>query len=124
MKVKECNINDEFVPVSPDENAFDIAEKISGFKFAIVTDKKKPVGIITPRDLVDRVLTKKKDPEKTLAKDIMTSPVMTASLDDDVKDVSKIMLKNNYLSIPLVDKNEELKGIITLYDVLAKLKKG
>lgn len=124
MKIRDCEISDEFVSVPLTDNVLDVAKKISGFKFAIVIEDKKPVGMITPRDLIDRVLVEKKDPEKTIAKDIMTSPVTTARMDDDVNDVSKIMLENNYLSVPIVDDNGKLKGLVTLYDVLAKLKRS
>ena len=44
----------------------------------VVTSKEeKPVGIITERDLVTRVLAKNCDPKNFLAKEVMSSPLIT-----------------------------------------------
>ncbi len=123
MQVKDCNINDSFSTVLKTDNVFDIAEKFEGVKSIIVLEKKKPVGIITAMDLVRRVLMKRKDPKKTTASDIMTSPIEMIKLDDDLKLASEIMTKNNYLTLPVIDDNERFVGVITIYDIATKVRK-
>lgn len=122
MKVKDCKISD-YVTASKDDNIYDVTKKLGYNKSIIVLDKKKPVGIITSRDLVRRVLMARKDPKTTLAKDIMTKPVVTAKLDDDLKRTSEIMLNKDFLTMPVVDKKGLFSGVITVYDVISALKR-
>ena len=41
----------------------------------IVVEDDRPVGFITEKDLLDRVVKAKKDPEKTYAKEVMSTRV-------------------------------------------------
>ena len=117
MRVKDCNIDDSFSTVLKTDSAFDVAEKFGDVKSVIVLEGKKPVGIITAMDWVRRVLMQRKNPEKTTAGEIMTSPVETVRLDDDLRVASEIMTKNNYLTLPVVDDDGRFAGMITIYDV-------
>jgi len=124
MKVKDCEIKD-YVTALKNENIFDVAKKLGYNKSIIVLDENnKPVGIITAMDLVRRVLVAGKDPGKTLAEEVMTSPVVTAKLDDDVRKVVDVMLKNDFLTLPVVDGNDKFTGVISVYDVVSVLKKN
>jgi CBS domain-containing protein len=48
-----------------------------------------------------------------LVKDIMVSPVITASEDTSLEEVARIMINNRIGCVPVVDSNSELLGIIT-----------
>ncbi|MEB3845504.1 MAG: CBS domain-containing protein, partial [Desulfurococcales archaeon] len=67
------------VTVSPDTSVKEIARIMSSKDIGsviVVDDKGEIVGIITERDLIKRVLAPGLDPEKTLARDIMTTRVV------------------------------------------------
>ena len=58
----------------------------------IVTTKDgKPIGIITERDLVVRVLAKNKKPDTIKAKKVMTAPVMTIEPEATISEAARRM---------------------------------
>ena len=60
----------------------------------IIIDKNDhPVGIITERDIVRKVIADNKDPNTTKAKEIKSQPLITVEADDYLFDAVKIMEK-------------------------------
>jgi len=85
----------------------------------VVTDKnQKPVGIITERDLVRRVLSKNELPSKVKAGKVMTSPLITVESDENLQEVARKMSKLNVRRLGVVYRGA-LMGIITSKDILA-----
>jgi CBS domain-containing protein len=82
----------------------------------IVTKRNKPVGIVTERDMLKRVLAESKNPERTLVKDIMTTPLITISPTTNLQDAAKLMFKRNVKKLPVVAEGK-LVGLITLTDL-------
>ena len=85
----------------------------------IVTGKdNRPAGIITERDLVTRVLAKNNMPSKLVAKDVMTSPLITISPSETLSNAARQMSRLNVRRLGVVYKGD-LIGIISSKDVLA-----
>jgi len=84
--------------------------------YVVVVKKGKPVGILTDSDLLEKVVSKGKDPRKVKVKEVMSSPIITISPDKEIVDASRIMRKNLIKRIPVV-KNGKLVGIITDTDI-------
>lgn len=85
----------------------------------VVTDKDgRPIGIITERDLVTRVLAKNKLPSELVAKEVMTSPLVTISPDETLSNTARQMSRLNVRRLGVVYKGD-LVGIISSKDVLA-----
>ena len=78
------------------------------------------MGVVTNNDIVKHVKTEE-DYEKLKFGDIMTSPVVTANLDDELDSVGKLMFKNGFMSMPVVDENGDFAGLITYFDYLGRL---
>jgi len=55
---------------------------------------------------------------KTAAKDIMSTPCITINEGDDVKDFFSLVRDKKMKSVPVVDDNGSLAGIVTLADVI------
>jgi len=55
-----------------------------------------------------------------LAKDIMTKKVITVSKDATLAELAKLLIKNKISGVPIVDKREELVGIVTEADLIIK----
>jgi CBS domain-containing protein len=84
----------------------------------IVTSKDgKPIGIITERDLVLRVLSKNAKPDTLKAKEVMTSPLITIEPDATITDTARRMSRLNIRRLGVVYKGQ-LVGIISSKDVL------
>lgn len=83
----------------------------------IVASDNEPVGIITERDVIRRVLIKNKDLDVTFVKSIMTPRVHTVDITSTFVEVTKMMIKNNIRRV-VVTKNKKIAGILTAYDVV------
>ncbi len=84
----------------------------------IVVRKGKPAGILTERDLLRRVLAKSKNPKKTLVSEVMTKPLVFGKPHMEVEEAVKLMFKMKIKKLPVVGKNGQLAGLITLTDLV------
>ncbi len=84
----------------------------------ITDDSNKPIGILTDRDIVSKVIGPEKDPKTVKIKDIMVSPVVTISEDKDIIDVTKLMNAHSIRRFAVVDLGGRLVGVLTLDDIL------
>lgn len=83
----------------------------------IVIDKKNPVGIVTERDILLKVIAKDISPRDIKVKDIMSSPVVSINPNTDINDAAKKMAKLRIRRLLVVEKNK-LAGLITESDIL------
>ena len=83
----------------------------------IVDDRNKPIGIVTERDIVKRVLFANADANKVTLEDIMSSPVITTTKDTKLMVAMKKMRENSIRRLVSVDKDRELNGIVTQTDL-------
>jgi CBS domain-containing protein len=84
----------------------------------IVTNKAgKPVGIITERDLVIRVLAKNLVPSAVKAKEIMTSPLVTIEPEATISEAARRMSRLNVRRLGVVYKGN-LVGLVSSKDIL------
>jgi len=84
----------------------------------IVTNKAgKPVGIITERDLVIRVLAKNLVPDAVKAKEIMTSPLVTIEPEATISEAARRMSRLDIRRLGVVYKGN-LVGLISSRDIL------
>lgn len=85
----------------------------------IVTSKKgKPLGIITERDLVTRVLAKNARPSKLTVKEVMTSPLIAIDPDETLSEAARRMSRLSIRRLGVMYK-ENLVGLISSKDILA-----
>ncbi|HKZ94124.1 MAG TPA: CBS domain-containing protein [Candidatus Bathyarchaeia archaeon] len=85
----------------------------------IVTDKKgKPVGIITERDLITRVMSKNLLASKVKAKKVMTSPLLTIDPDEPLAEAARKMSRLNVRRLGVIYKGN-LVGLVSSKDILA-----
>ncbi len=84
----------------------------------VVIQNKKPVGIITDRDIAIRVVAKKADVNSTLVEDVMTNDIVTGNDGQRAAELATVMHEHGIRRIPIVGKRGELTGIITLDDLL------
>jgi len=83
----------------------------------VVVKRAKPVGIVTERDMLKRVLAGLKDPEKVKVREIMSKPLVAAKPQMDIEDAAGIMLKRRIKKLPVVE-NGCLIGLVTLTDLV------
>jgi CBS domain-containing protein len=85
----------------------------------VVTSKEgKPLGIITERDLVIRVLAKNLKPDIAKAKDIMTSPLVTIEPEVTISEAARKMSSIDIRRLGVLYKGN-LVGLISSKDILS-----
>lgn len=113
----------------------------------IVVRNKKPIGIITGRDLLPisalfgpdtyetirevfvssrqaQVLVPSGISAVFLARDVMKHDPITISKDSDLAEAAQIMTRNRISGLPVVDSNNDLVGIVTKTDIVRALASG
>lgn len=89
----------------------------------IVVGGGKPVGIVTDRDILLRVVNKGLDPEKTSVDKVMTKKIVTLREDMGLFEALEKTKKKGIRRFPIVDTKGKLQGIMTLDDILYLLGK-
>jgi signal-transduction protein with cAMP-binding, CBS, and nucleotidyltransferase domain len=84
----------------------------------ILDQNTKPIGIITERDIVRRVISDGKDPKITKTTDIMSKPLITVEESTHLYDATKKMVKHKIRRLPIVKDNNTLVGIVTVTDII------
>jgi len=83
----------------------------------IVMKKEKPVGIVTERDILKRVLFESKDPEKTKISEIMSKPLIVGKPQMELEQAANLMVEQKIKKLPITQ-GGKLVGLITLTDIL------
>jgi len=99
----------------------DVAQLMDKHKLGciIVTgEDEKPLGIITERDLVTRVLVKDLKPSRMTAKEVMTSPLITIDPEETLSEAARRMSRLNIRRLGVVYRGN-LVGIVSDKDILA-----
>jgi signal-transduction protein with cAMP-binding, CBS, and nucleotidyltransferase domain len=80
-----------------------------------------PLGIVTDRDLVVRVLAKGLDIDAVTAGDLMGERLATAFESDRIYDAISLMRSRGIRRLPVVDARGVLLGVVTMDDIAAHL---
>ena len=78
---------------------------------------KKPIGVLTDRDIVLRTLADGQDPFEMAAGDIMTQPVITISADADMQEGAQKMQHYRIRRLVVMDRNGQCCGMIAQADL-------
>jgi CBS domain-containing protein len=87
----------------------------------VVADGGKPLGVITDRDLVVRVMARNEDPRELTVGEVMSKDpgfvVRTRSIDA----VVAVMQQLGVRRIPVVDEKGELDGLVSMDDLIVAI---
>ena len=84
----------------------------------IIDEDNKLLGIVSERDIVSKLVVEAKDADLTTAKEIMTSKIITAKLNDDINYTIDVMKNNNIRHMPVLDANNRLTDFFSIRDFL------
>lgn len=119
VKKSESGMIVDPVTIAPDAPISDALDVMSMYKISgvPVTVDGKLVGILTNRDLKFETNLRKK------VKDVMTKDkLITASVGTDLEQAKAILHKYKIEKLPIVDKDNVLKGLITIKDIEKRVK--
>lgn len=82
---------------------------------------RQPVGIITARDFLHRVIAQSKGPYKLALKDIMSTPLIIVNKNTLINDAIKLMKSKNITRLPVINEEAgEVLGIVSLRTLIAR----
>jgi CBS domain-containing protein len=87
-------------------------------------ENKSPVGIVTERDRLRILGLLKPDLLQTPVKELMSHPIIPLSIQATISDALTLMQEKKIRRIPIVDKNNNLVGIVTENDIFKVLMKN
>lgn len=114
----------EVVTIHPDASLLDAGKRMRDDHVGCLVvvesknDTRKPVGMITDRDILVEVLSEGIPLEKVSVGDIMSSDLIAAQENEDVFEAIQTMRRKAIRRIPVVDPGDNLLGIITMDDLL------
>lgn len=85
-----------------------------------VCEGDKVVGMVTDRDIVVRGVAQKSDTRAMKLVDVMSTDVRCAHEEDDIDEVLSQMAQTQIRRMPVLDRDEQLVGIVSLGDIAAK----
>ncbi len=86
----------------------------------IVTENRRPVGMLTERDFLKRVCIAGADQSTVTAGQIMSKPLITIKADASLYDASELMMDNDIRRLLVEDKGE-IVGFFTQKDLVRKI---
>jgi len=85
----------------------------------IVDEHNKPVGIVTERDFLRRLLAKGLDAKTTPVSEIMTTDLKLATVEDEVVDWLRMMSDERFRHLPVVDAEGRLINVMSQGDFVS-----
>ena len=116
--------NREVVVVNKGENALEAVKLMRQYHVGDVVvvedegDRKVPAGILTDRDIVIELVAEQVDPGSVTVEDVMSDQLLTVNESDELLDTMEQMRDKGVRRAPVVGKDGELVGILTLDDLL------
>jgi len=108
--------------VRPDTSVKEVVATMNKFDIGsiVVVQGERPVGIITERDILRRLVEPCLPPETLTARQVMTSPVLTISETTSIEEAAKLMVKKRVKKLPVMN-NQKLVGMVTYTDIVTKV---
>lgn len=115
------NKGDKVFSIAPRSSALGAAILMNQHKVGslLVIDEGNVVGIITERDLLQRVMAECKDASATPVADVMTVEVLCCQPDTSIEEAKTAMKDRRIRHLPVVDDDGQLHGLISIGDLNA-----
>ena len=102
------------ITIEQNKTSFDVATilKEKEISFLVIMENKKPIGIVTERDIVKKIAGEDRLASKTPLKEIMSRKFRWVTPDTLIEDAVQKMINNNIRRL-IVLENDSLVGVIT-----------
>jgi len=87
----------------------------------VIDAANKPIGVITDRDIVVKVLAKDVDPHTLTVGDVMTPEPLVAADDDGIGETLRRMRRMGVRRVPVVGLGGKVSGVLSIDDIVDHL---
>jgi CBS domain-containing protein len=125
MKIKdrpEFSSKSSIMTFRPDETVFNAAQAMSEKNYGaavVISPDFKPIGIVTERDFMRRLINNGLDPATTPLSAIMTTDLKLARSEDNLLDWLRQMSNDRFRHLPIVDDDGKLVSIMSQGDFVS-----
>lgn len=88
----------------------------------VANAQRKPIGIVTDRDLAVRVVAKGRNPVEATVGEVMTTDLKTVGEQTSLEDALHVMRSGPFRRVPVTDAGGTLIGLLSVDDVLDLLR--
>ncbi len=108
--------------VRPDTLVKEVVATMNKFDIGsiVVVQSDRPVGIITERDILKRIVEPCLAPEALRAREVMTSPVVSIRGTASIDEAARIMAKKRIKKLLVMD-DGKLVGVLTFTDIVTQV---
>jgi CBS domain-containing protein len=113
----------DVVSIGVNNSVFEASELMNSKRVGclVIMDGEVPIGIVTERDIVRRVVAKKLSLD-TKVSEIMSTSLITVDPDASLKEAARLMSSNKIRRLPVLKQNR-LVGIVVAADFVKNLGK-
>ena len=117
MLVKEI-MTKNVVTIEANASVFDACMMYKEKKVGclVVVDDETCVGVVTERDLIERSICQRRDPEKTKVREIMSQNIKVVYALDTAEKALETMKQYKIKKLPVIS-SEKVVGIVTITDI-------
>lgn len=127
MLLKNADLNKiiikRTITISPNSNLLDAREILLRHnlkRLVVIDSKKRPVGIITEKDIAKTIYALGDKPIRSIkVSGFMSKKLITVKKTDSIYDCAKLMKKNHISSIIVLGDNDILEGLVTKTDLVS-----
>ena len=119
--IKKVQLNAACKYFGPDSTVSEIADLMDLEDIGavpIINEKGNLLGVLSERDIVRKLVKSGRDSDLVTAKDIMTTKVISVSLNTSLVEALKLLKINNIRHLPIVDDQNCLINFISHRDII------
>ncbi len=107
-----------------DESVWQAAERMhqrAVGMLVVVDEAQRPVGVVTDRDIVERVVAQQRDPGITKISEVMTASPIYVREDATIDSALALMRAHAVRRLPIVDSEDRMCGVVSVDDILMQM---
>lgn len=115
------------VDINDNPSALDVSKLMAKHRIGSIVviegNNKKPVGIVTERDIIKKVSAQNKSADQVAVRRIMSSPLITVKSIDSVDTAAETIAENKIKRLVVLEQDGSMVGILSVSDIAKKLAK-
>ncbi len=117
LAVKQTQV----LSIGPEASALDAAILMNERKIGslVVLDGGRLCGIVTERDILQRLVAQRRDPAGTPVREIMTADLICCRMHTSVEEARVCMMERRVRHLPVLDELDQLCGLVSIGDLNA-----